>query len=377
MRLADFIETNRGAILADWDELAARVRPAESKLTREQLRDHGESLLAEVVEDLRTGQSAGESGRERRGESPRRADELSLQAKRHAWDRVQHGFTQVQLMSEYRALRENVSRRWRAQLPRAGDAELEDLMRFNDALDHALVKSTTSYQRRLDDARDLLQGVLAHDLRSPLGAVLASAEVLLRRNEADLRDLGERVRASGQRMAEMIDDLLDFTRTRLGSGLHLARSATDLGPLAAKIVAEARLGRPQASIDLETSGDLWGQWDAGRLEQVLSNLIGNALDHGTLGGRVSLAARGSEESVILTVRNEGVIPESARHVIFDPLRRAVSETDRCGLGLGLFIVRQVVEAHGGSITLESSQQHGTTTFHVELPRRGSENAGGE
>jgi signal transduction histidine kinase len=226
-------------------------------------------------------------------------------------------------------------------------AEAEALLRFNE----------------------VVAGILAHDLKNPLAAILMNARLLRDADAARARTVGVRIVTSGERMSRMIDQILEWTRLRAGAGwVHLSRTACDLGVITDEVVAELRGRKADVSIVVEARGDLRGSWDADRLAQVISNLGGNALDHASRPGvRVTLDGTGAE--VRLAVRNEGVIEDDLLPVIFEPFRgRATGAKMRGrGLGLGLYITRQIVLAHGGVVDIERSPD-ATVTFVVTLPR---------
>ena len=220
-------------------------------------------------------------------------------------------------------------------------------------------------------------GILGHDLRSPLGAISTAAELLLRRetNERVTRPI-ERIRTSASRMERMIEQILDFTRARIGGGIPVRPTAVDLQHLAGQIVEELEGGAAQ-KIVVESAGMLTGAWDNDRLAQVLSNLLGNAIEHGAAGAPVTVRLDGTEQPVVrISVRNAGVIPADMLPSIFDPFRRAAQSTrarKSQGLGLGLYIVQQIVHAHGGRIEAQSTESAGTV-MSVELPRSPHPNA---
>jgi two-component system, sensor histidine kinase and response regulator len=216
---------------------------------------------------------------------------------------------------------------------------------------------------------EMFMAILSHDLRNPLNAVLTGAELLLRTTQDDAaRKHAERIRSSGRRMADLVADILDLARWRVGGGVALELAPVDLGEIAQRVVAEHHLDR----LTLELEGDLRGEFDAGRLAQVLSNLLGNAIQHGVGGQRIIVRAMGSNaSSVTLTVSNAGSVPEAIRPRLFDPFRsHERHKSGDGGLGLGLYIAQQVVLAHGGSIALDATDPE-RTTFRVELPRRRS------
>ena len=173
-------------------------------------------------------------------------------------------------------------------------------------------------------------------------------------------------------MAAMVSDLLELVRSRLGRSLPIEPAAMDLAVAARAAIAEACAGNPLSDPKLTVHGDTRGVWDAGRIDQLLQNLIGNALQHGTSQRDVTLDLRGEGDNVCLTVHNYGTpISEEAIGTIFDPLVRSADEElgqPSTSLGLGLFIVKEVVTAHGGTIDVSSSEADGTL-FSVVLPRK--------
>ncbi len=216
---------------------------------------------------------------------------------------------------------------------------------------------------------EMFVAAITHDLRNPLGAILTTAEGLLRRaNDPSMRRPVERVLTSGKRMAAMIDALFDLARARLGGGIPVQRRRTDLLPLTRRVLAEHQATNPDRVLELKYDGELVGSWDGDRIEQLLSNLLGNAIRHGRSDGPVCLSLDGrAPETVSLVIRNAGEIDATVFPHIFDPFRVG-SPTERAdGLGLGLYIVQQIVKGHGGSIDVESSPEGGTR-FRVVLPR---------
>ncbi len=221
--------------------------------------------------------------------------------------------------------------------------------------------------------REKLMGILGHDLRNPLSAVLAGAGLLQRRQDLapPARATVDRMVRAAQRMAEMIRTLLDFTQVRFHGSLPVSPAPTDLAEVAHAIVDELRGAAPERTIDLIVHGDARGQWDSARLSEVLSNLVGNALTHGAASERVIVAVDGSAGEVWLRVHNGGApIAPELQATLFEPFRRGAAEEGASaapGLGLGLYIVRQIVLAHGGAVTVDSTPAEGTT-FIVRLPR---------
>jgi PAS domain S-box-containing protein len=217
---------------------------------------------------------------------------------------------------------------------------------------------------RIEEARDQFIGILGHDLRSPLSAVKMAAYLLERGGSTGhTAELAARISRSALRMEEMIESLLLFARARLGGGIPVKRQTCALGPLCMGQVAEAREANPGRTIECTTSGDLDGEWDPDRLAQVLSNLISNAVAHGQ--DPIEVTAHGEPEQVTLRVKNHGPpVPESLLPTLFEPYRGG-ERTE--GLGLGLYIVSEIVKAHHGAVTVSSAEGEGTTVT-VVLPR---------
>ena len=217
---------------------------------------------------------------------------------------------------------------------------------------------------------ELFAAILGHDLRNPLGAILTAAHLALRRtsDENTIKPL-KRILSSGERMTRMTEQLLDFTRARIGGGLTVARRDTDLEGLVRHILEEEEMANPAWTFDQTFTGNVHGQWDPDRLAQAFSNLFSNAVQHGSPAEPLRVRVDGTRRNhVAIEIRNKGAVPEELLPVLFDPFRGTQHRTHGSrGLGLGLFITQQIVEAHGGSITVASSEEAGTA-FTIVLPR---------
>ncbi|WP_246137618.1 hybrid sensor histidine kinase/response regulator [Myxococcus llanfairpwllgwyngyllgogerychwyrndrobwllllantysiliogogogochensis] len=221
---------------------------------------------------------------------------------------------------------------------------------------------------------EMFTAVLGHDLRNPLSAILTAADLLQRRSEDEaVQRTAGRMLASGKRMGRMIEDVLDLARARLAGGIPLRRGETDFGALVQRMVQEHQSASPRPPIEVFQEGDVVGDWDADRLAQVASNLIGNALQHGDTSAPVQLWLDGTNaDAVCFSVKNLGVIPQAVQAHLFDPFRGGVQRRGRTGgLGLGLYIVQQIIQAHHGQVEVESGASP-YTVFRVSLPRRGTE-----
>jgi signal transduction histidine kinase len=216
-------------------------------------------------------------------------------------------------------------------------------------------------------------GVLGHDLRNPLGAVRALASLVLRRTDLapSARECVAEIDRAGQRMLEMIGTLLDFTRSRFTGDFPVAPVPADLHEVCRRVVGELSAAEPERTVELELEGDGRGVWDPARMAQAVSNLVSNALEHGAEDAPVRVRVGGDREHAVIEVENEGpAIPPELRAVMFDPFCRGSALRDASharGLGLGLFIVKEIVGAHDGAIEVDSSEERGTR-FTVRMPR---------
>jgi len=220
-------------------------------------------------------------------------------------------------------------------------------------------------ERERQRTRDMYLGILGHDLRNPLNTIVASLYTLDRIVPEDARKVLPRMARSTQRMSRMIEQLLDFTRARLGEGIPVDLTRGDLRDISHAVVEELEAQHPRR-IRFEAES-VPGSYDPDRLAQVVSNLVTNALQHGAADELVDVRVSSRNGSGRLEVVNRGTpIPEDVRAHIFEPFRRAEG-TQASGLGLGLFIAREIVRAHGGTIDVDSKER--LTTFAIELPTR--------
>jgi len=372
MTLSEFILGNLEPILVEW-EAYARSIPAAAGMETVALRDHAEAMLRAIAADIALPQTSEQQDAKSKGRGPRGLEDTASEV--HAVARHADGFSLSELVSEYRALRASVIRLWTREMDFADRGTLDELTRFNEAIDQALTESIDRYSKRLDRSRELLLGVLGHDLRSPLGAVLNSATYLMHAENLtgpQLKAASSIVRG-GERIQGMISDLLDVTSTRLGRSLPITLKPINLRSMCRQVVEETRAYHPERVLLFSTSGRLDGSWDEARIGQLLGNLVENAILHGASDTPVTIFANGNTDAVQLSVHNQGTpIPEGARSRIFEPLVQQVGDRSAAdgrgaGLGLGLYIARAIVDAHGGSIDLQSSEETGTM-FTAHLPR---------
>jgi signal transduction histidine kinase len=374
MRLAEFISNNPEAILAEWEAFAMTLLPAAADMTSLALRDHAPHILEAVVKDITTAQTREQQAEKSKGRAPKEAGAPETAAQTHAVLRARTGFDIEQLVAEYRALRASVLRLWIDSEPTGGPG-LEDVIRFNEAIDQAIADSVGHFHAQVERSRNLFLGMLGHDMRTPLNAIVATAAHLAALNAGgQVSAAAERLIRSGGSMRTLLDDLVDFNRTQLGLGINIAPTDIDLKEELAEELEQLRRAHANRPIELSVTGNVAGCWDGRRLKQVLRNLVSNAIEYGYPDAPVRVTLAGADTEVRLEVANHGpCIDPSLHRQLFDPLRRGLSpdavHEHPDGLGLGLFIVRAIVTAHGGSVELRSNGEQGGTTFAVELPRR--------
>ncbi len=394
MAMACYIEGNIESIASECAQRAGRPPSRPGSLgKRAQHRRLGRSLhaIAAAMNERRPRRDPGESASLRSGDSPAggASNEASLAgaaslrstAERQAEHFYARGLTLDEMMAEYSALRAIVMRRWIDYAPKLDREAWGELLSFNEAVDESLTAAVLGLQERIDRTRDVFAAVVAHDLRAPLGVVLASAELVLVDGESARHAVAAgRARDAALQMRRIIGDLLDLARVRIGAALVVHRQRMDLGDMCRRVAEAVRSTNPGATVEVHCAGDLTGRWDAGRLEQMLTNIVTNAVLYGRREAPVTVTAKDGGRHVALTVHNAGrPIPSRVRRAMRHPLEmlargRAPERRQGHGLGLGLFIARSIALAHGGEMEIESEASRGTTVT-IRLPRDGVAGAG--
>lgn len=374
MRLSDFILGNMEPIMQAWEDFARTIEPPALTMDDTELRDHAKLMLRAIALDLTTPQTGFERLEKSQGRAP--SAKADTAAETHAEARLLSGYSVEQLVSEYRALRASVLHLWTSATTARQSTDMDDVTRFNEGIDQALAESVARYAKLVKQSENMFLAILGHDLRNPLGTVITGATYIMRATDLPGKYVlaATRIFNSGQRMGKLIADLIDFTRTHLGAGIPTRPRRMNLAEVCLNVVDELRTSHPERIVDFDpvTREDIHG--DSDRLAQVLSNMIGNALQYGTRHEPVRVWLSSTADHVTVAVNNRGpVIPAGKIGSVFDPLVRfaAYDDLDEArdtSLGIGMFIARQVVVAHAGTMDVASNETDGTT-FSIRLPRR--------
>ena len=377
MRLADFIVAEMESILQEWEDFARTLKPAALNMTDRDLRNHAARMLEIIAKDLRTSQTDEQQVEKSHGSGPQKDDAG------HGIARHKSEFTVEQLVSEYRALRSSVLRLWGKSLPSGSRADAQDITRFHEAIDQLLAESVFTFAeaKRMAEAteknrRDQFLAMLGHELRNPLSPITMASAVLRKAkgNEQVIENATNVIARQTLHMASLLDDLLDVSRVTRGL-IEVKLKAVDIREVIDEAVEqvtpqiEARrhrldvTGPPRPTVVMA---------EKKRLVQVVSNLLVNAAKYTPEGGHIQLEMRLIDAQVVITVEDNGVgmPPEFIAHA-FELFAQVEQSSDRStgGLGLGLALVRNLVELHGGSVSCMSKGLGKGSCFTVALPRR--------
>ncbi len=380
MRLAEFILNDMESILREWDAFAAENIPAAARMKPEAVRDHAKQILTAVAEDLTTFQTRRAQADKSKGLAAEKKDDPETAAETHAVLRAQSGFDINELVAEYRALRASVLRLW-MEACRPDDLSLEEVVRFNEAIDQAITESIEHFTAQVDRARNMVLAMLSHDMRNPLATISMTASYLAELGTGpDMSVVASMLTNASKEMTVLLDDMVDLKRTMLGLGLNIELADVDLVPALTDELELIRAANPTRILDLDVCGNARGRWDGPRLRRVLRNLVANAIKYGAPNAPIRTVIVGNATDVRIEVVNSGpTIEQSDLNQIFNPFKRCfAAEIDKAhtaSLGLGLFIVREVARAHGGEVDVRSAE--GVTVFDVRLPRTNENTAPSE
>lgn len=372
MKLTDFIKNHKEDITTEWVKFAKDNIDGIKELNLIEVQDHIKQMLDRIVDSMETLETDDQQEIKSKGNKNMLSGE-SKAANQHGAQRADVGFDIMELSSEFRALRASVLRLWEANSKEKKlDTHFQDMIRFNEAIDEVWMISLKHFQHKVDDSKNWFMGILGHDLRNPLAAISGVQSILkLSKNLSEKeKSLIARSDSSVKRMTELIDNLLELTNLRLGSGMTINKSPVDLSKQSEKIVQEFQLGYPEAELIIQSTGPVQGDWDVLRMDQLMTNLITNALRHGRQGGPVTVSISSKGNKAFFEVHNEGpVIPKSILEMISTGnfAKTKGDPTKKDSFGLGLYIVKQIVDGHKGEIEVKSDEKSGTT-FKIILPR---------
>jgi signal transduction histidine kinase/ActR/RegA family two-component response regulator len=400
MRLPDFIDANIEPVLAEWEAFARSIWPripGELFVDPATLRDHAQEILRATVSDMRADQTAEQQSEKSKGKSDTGNSSAPVMnaSEAHGLGRVESGFELAAVVAEFRALRASVLRLWRESDPKPDLRDIDDVTRFNECIDQSLTESVRSYTEKVEQdreailsseqaarmdaekanrAKDMFLATLSHELRTPLNAIVGWVSVFRMGgcSEANLAEGLAVIERNTQAQVQLIEDVLDVSRIVSGK-LRLEISECDListinaGVEAVRPAAEAR----DISLDVQLDpAARSASCDAVRIQQVVWNLLSNAIKFTPKGGmvRVTLDREQSGLRISVSDNGQGISPELLPY-IFERFRQADNSTRRAygGLGLGLSIVKHLVEMHGGTAEAQSAGEGHGATFTIRLP----------
>lgn len=380
VRLADFIVNNLEMILQDWEGFAATAAPLESNMTRNELRDHASMMLVAIGKDLRCAETQQEQEDKSKGRGHCKSEDFA--GREHGSARLRSHFTVEQLVSEYRALRATVLRLWSEDSQSVSQTDIQDITRFNEAIDQLLVASIANFaqeSRQALDAertrRDEFLAMLAHELRNPL-APIKSAAALLKRSKTDdaiIRRASDIIDRQVEHMVGLIADLLDVSRVTRGL-IELEKETLNMKGVVYEAVEQAmpliQARHHQLTVQkLPDDAVVFG--DQKRLVQIVSNLLTNAAKYTPDTGKIMLKVEVHPEQVVLSVGDNGIgMSSELMEHLFEPFVQAKRTPDRTsgGLGLGLALVKSLTNLHGGQVTCNCAGLGKGSKFSVYLPR---------
>jgi signal transduction histidine kinase len=373
--LGDFILSHMEEILQAWEDFARSIWPGEPAEVVV-LRNDASAMLTAVVKDMASQQSLGQQVEKSQGHgSGETGTAMDSTAVHHAQARVESGFDIGKLVAEFRAIRASVNKIWTESCPATGRAQVDEMVRFNEAIDQLVAASVQAFSERIDRGRRIFLGIIGHDMRQPLQTLNLLVEMLGHSEggqaSSQIEPVRNQMRGATSQLTALLSDLLDFNTAQVGSAMQIRRELANLQSIAEQLVFGYRIAHPAMDFKIRVSGDLHGDWDITRMRQLLTNLVSNAVAHGS-GESVFLTLQGDEDRVVIEVRNWGSpIPAEALPNLFNPMvRLSREEVHRAqgSVGLGLYICREIARAHDGSIQVESSEAGGTA-FIVDVARR--------
>lgn len=369
--LSDFIRGASDEIVAHAVAFARTLPPlANVSIDVAVLSNHLPGVLKAIAIDLEQPQTRQEGITKSEGLATAVTGETSAQT--HGRMRAEVGLSVAQVVAEYRVLRAVVMRLWGEAGRLNNAAAFNDLLRFNEAMDQAIAESIAFHVAEVDRWRATLLAVIGHDLRTPLGTVLMATDSLaMMAGDGPLAAPAGVLRRGAGRLAALLDSLLEYNNVQLGAGMSLHPHRVDLDPASCAEVEMLRAALPEVTITCEMSGPMVGLFDENRIREAISNLVANAAQYRTPSTPIQVVGEGHSDHVTLSVVNQGPpIPTEVLETFFQPLRRRDTgerHGPRRNLGIGLFIVREIARAHGGTVTAEA--RDGRVSFVMQLPKQ--------
>jgi signal transduction histidine kinase len=349
------LRVRKQAIADVWEKAVREGLPALENLDRSALVDH----LPEFIDGL---------ARWIEGDTVTARVAFDTLAEGHAVQRLGYGIDLETLTREYACLRTALHRELLA-VPSTEEVR-DRLIRLDQGIDEALTESVRRFMRSRDRVRDRFIGILAHDLRNPLNTIAVAADVIAQAR-TEVHGAARMIARSAERMGRMIEDVIEFARGHLGASIPIALVPGDMGEICREVVDDLAAGHPERDLQIRCTGDLHGSWDRDRVLQAMSNVVGNALQHGLDPIRVTVDPTADRRAVRTTVKNAGrILSPDELATLFDPFRPERSKRAD-GLGLGLYIVQQIALAHGARTSVSSTEADGTV-FTIVWPRSPSE-----
>ena len=398
VRLADFILANVEPILVEWESFARSIWPEGASADPAELRNEAGDILRATGEDMQSPQTGAQQTAKSKGarHPSGKDDDLTQISASHGRGRVVSGFEMWAVVAEYRALRASVLRLWRESEPAPDLRDLDDLTRFNESIDQSLAHAVRGYAEQVERereklmaqehaarreaeaanrAKDVFLATLSHEMRTPLNAIVGWLNILRHKDAGTRLEEGLNViERNTMAQVQLIDDLLDISRIVAGK-LRVDIESCELAEIinagvnVTRTAAEARGVALNVRLDPSASGTLC---DSVRMQQVVWNLVSNAVKFTPRGGKVDVTLGREQSNLQIQVSDtgEGISPDLLPYV-FDRFRQADGTTRRrsTGLGLGLALVKYIVEAHGGTVEATSPGEGKGSTFTVRLPIR--------
>ena len=370
MRLSEFIRANPDDIERAWEDFARTLTLFAVELNYSVLRNDLRDILLAMADDMDMAQSSKEQQAKSKGQGPR-GGALDLITAAHANARMNSGFSLEHAISEYRALRSSIIFLWVRSAPKDEDIQLSEVTRFNETIDQAIAEVVRRFASNNEVLNDRFVGALSHEIRNPLNAIALVTAILDKSPlEPPQRNNVARIHKNVESIRRMVDDLTILVRSRMKVGLPLTKESADLDAITKETLEAIKPSHPNAIFTIEKIGDVTGRWDKSRLQQMIFNLMSNAATHSS-DQQATIRIHDANDDVLFTISNRGKpIPADQQQLIFEPFVHkggSASAQLSSGLGLGLFVVREIVQAHRGSIEVASSDIEGTT-FTVRLPR---------